>query len=200
MYSRLCRGIRRERSSSFRRRDTPSAGNNGFPESSGRQDRRRRRRLLVGEQSRSPGAAPSARPGDHRPEQGSVFHEESPGLVRVQAVSDSAQQRGQLSGAYAGQEASGQLGQESGEGGQGGAADPRAGEASGRAEEVREDRSAWLPGHQTARSGVRPAEPAVSGGLPGGGGQCDTAAQVYVRLRAKGRATGSQVAVSAVRG
>ena len=38
------------------------------------------------------GAAPAARPGDNRPQQGSLLYEESPGLVRVQALSHAAQQ------------------------------------------------------------------------------------------------------------
>lgn len=76
----------------------------------------------------------------------SLLHEESPGLVRVQALSDAAHQRGQLSGAHAGKEASAESGKTSsktrkGEGGR-----------SGRCQENghQEGRQNWTTGIQGA--------------------------------------------------
>merc|ERR1712243_121737 len=91
----------------------------GFPKPRRRENRRRWRGFGLGRQPRSARALAPAGPRDYRYRQGSLFHEKSFGILRVQALSDAAQQRGQLLGPHPGQEASVQLGPKSGQGGVG---------------------------------------------------------------------------------
>lgn len=73
---------------------------------------RERRRGVGAERSHRPArASPATGSGDDRPSEGPVFHAEPPWELRVQTVSHSPQQRGQLLGPHSGQAPPDQLGQ-----------------------------------------------------------------------------------------
>jgi len=73
---------------------------------------RERRRRVGAERSHRPArASPATGSGDDRPSEGPVFHAEPSRELRVQTVSHSPQQRGQLPGPHSGQAPPDQLGQ-----------------------------------------------------------------------------------------
>ena len=103
----------------------------------------------------------------------------------MQALPDPSQQRGFVPGPHAGKEAPEQLGQARCQGGQRIADSAGAGEGPSRRQEVRQDRSSWLPSDEAARSRVRATVASLRDRLPGNRGRGHPEAPVHVRLRAE---------------